>query len=67
MSRIFLRIPRKEITLLTKIIESYDNIGVVSTIDSVKGLVMIHITPDTRGTVLEIVKELSFVEEIWEE
>lgn len=67
MSRIYLRIPRKEITLLTKIIESYDNIGVVSTVDSAGGMVMIHITPDTRGIVMEIIKELPFVEEIWEE
>lgn len=67
MNRIYLRIPRKDITLLTKIIESYDNLGVVSTVNAAEGLVLIHLTPDTKETVMEILSELSFIEEIREE
>lgn len=66
MNKLFLRIPKKDITLLTKIIESYDNLGVVSTVDPAAGLVIIHLTPDTRETILAIVSELSFVQEILE-
>ena len=65
--KILLKIPRKEITYLTKIIESYDNIGVVSTIERNEGLVMIRLTPDTEPIIRSILAELPFVEEIAEE
>ncbi|MBZ4652834.1 MAG: peptidase family protein [Peptococcaceae bacterium] len=66
-NRICLKIPKKEITYLTKIMEGYDNLGVVSTIDPKEGLVMIHITPDTRDTVREILHHLPFVTDINED
>jgi uncharacterized protein (UPF0218 family) len=47
--------------------EGYDNLGVVSTIDPKEGLVMIHITPDTRDTVREILHHLPFVTDINED
>lgn len=63
-NRIYLRVARKEITTLNRIIESYDNIGVVSTINAQEGLVMIQLTPDTEKIVREILNDLSFVQEI---
>ena len=65
--RILLKIPRKEITYLTKIIEGYDNIGIVSTIERNAGLVMIRLTPDTEPIIRSILAELPFVEEIHED
>lgn len=62
-NKIFLKIPTKEITYLTKIIEGYDNLGVVSTIDAREGRVVIHLTPDTRPEIMEIISRLPFVEE----
>lgn len=67
INRIYLRVLRKEITTLNRIIESYDNVGVVSTVNAQEGLVMIHLTPDTEKIVRGILNELSFVQEIIEE
>lgn len=63
-NKLLLRVSRKEITLLTKIIESYDNMGVVSTLDPQQGLVVIHLTPDTEPVIRSILAELNFIEEI---
>ena len=63
-NKIKVKIPRKNITLLTKIIEGYDNLGVVSTLDPQRGLVAIHLTPDTEAVLRRVLNELPFVEEI---
>lgn len=63
-NKVFLKIPKRQIAFLTKIIEGYDNLGVVSTIDAQEGIVMIHLTPDTRQEILEIIAQLPFVEEV---
>ena len=62
MHEIYVKIPKNEISFLTKIFEGYDNLGVVSTIDRVEGLVVIRITPDTEADVRKILQNLSFVE-----
>lgn len=64
VNKIVLKIPKKEISFLTKIMEGYNHQGIVSTVDSKEGLVVIHHTPDTKSTVLEIIKNLPFVEKI---
>lgn len=63
-NKVYLTIPKREITYLTKIIEGFDNLGVVSTIDAEEGRVMIHLTPDTRAEILKIIAELPFVEDV---
>lgn len=63
-NKVYLKIPKREITYLTKIIEGFDNLGVVSTINAQEGRVMIHLTPDTREEILAIITNLPFVEEI---
>lgn len=63
MNKIYLKIPRKEITYLNKILEGYDHLGVVSTIDPREGLVMVHHTPDTREEVRRILQNMPFIEE----
>lgn len=63
-NKIYLKVPKREITYLTKIIEGFDNLGVVSTINAQEGRVMIHLTPDTRAEIMGIIANLPFVEEI---
>ncbi len=59
-NRILLRIPKKDINFLNRIIEGYDNLGVVSTLDPQEGLVMVRVTPDTRQEVMKILAEMPF-------
>ncbi len=59
-NKILLRIPRKDINFLNKIMEGYDNLGVVSTLDPQEGLVMVRVTPDTRREVMKILAEMPF-------
>lgn len=61
-NEIVLKIPRKEISFLTKIIEGYDNLGVVSTLDKQEGLVVVRVTPDTEAEIREILGRLSFID-----
>jgi len=52
--RILLSIAPQDIDFLTRVMEGYDGLGIVSTIDPQRGLVGIRVTPDTREEVLEI-------------
>jgi len=57
---IFAQVDPKNIDLLSKIIEAYDNLGIVSTLDQYKGEVIIRVTPDTYGEVKDILQNLPF-------
>ncbi len=46
--------------MLTKVIEAYDNLGIVSTLDQAKGKVIIRVTPDTWAEMMEILHNLPF-------
>ncbi|MGI5911938.1 MAG: DUF4911 domain-containing protein [Syntrophomonadaceae bacterium] len=48
------------IDMLTRIIEAYDHLGVVSTTNCQKGLVVIHATEDTCPELEEILHHLPF-------
>lgn len=56
--RIFLRLRPRDIDFLNKIMEGYDGLGIVSTVDREEGLVVIRVTPDTRNDVLGIISAL---------
>lgn len=49
-----------DIDLLSKIIEAYEHLGIVSTLDRRRGLVVVHCTSDTRRDVLQILSSLPF-------
>lgn len=53
--------------MLTKIIEAYDHLGIVSTINRQEGLVIVRGTADTRLDLLQILTSLPFPLEIIEE
>lgn len=48
------------IDMLTKLIEAYDNLGIVSTLDQSTGRVVIRVTPETWAEVMDILENLPF-------
>jgi len=46
--------------MLTKVVEGYDNLGIVSTLNQASGMVTIRVTPDTWAEMAEILHNLPF-------
>jgi len=63
-SDIYVRVAPENIDMLTKIVEAYEYLGVVSTLDKKEGRVIIRGTVDTKSEILEILKTLSFPVEL---
>lgn len=63
-NRIILCIPRKDICYFQWIIESYDGMANMSTIDPARGTVQISVTPDRKEEVLSLIKYLKEEERI---
>lgn len=59
-SEIIARVNPENIDMLTKLIEAYDNLGIVSTINRDQGLVIIRGTEDTYPELHQILKYLPF-------
>jgi len=55
-NKIRVRLDPKDIIMLDNIIEGFDGLGIVSTGNPKTGEVVVHVTPDTRDEVLEILK-----------
>lgn len=55
---ICLRIDPKNINYLNRIMEGYEYLGVVTTIDRAEGILMIRVTPDTYEEVKKILANL---------
>ena len=53
------RVDRREIAYLKFILEAYDGLAVVSTLDSQAGVVVVHIAPGCEQDVEKIVADLS--------
>lgn len=51
-------IRRKDVIFINSIIDSYEGIGLVRTIDASKGAVVIYATDSTYQTVLDVLEEL---------
>jgi len=60
MNEIIARIAPDRIDMLTKLVEAYDNLGIVSTLDQSEGMVVIRVTPDTWAEMMEILLNLPF-------
>lgn len=63
-NNIYARVAVKDIDMLTKIIEAYEHLGVVSTISQKQGTVIIRGTEDTRSELIQILNTLPFPVEI---
>ena len=55
----FFRIERREINYFRLIIESYDGMAVVKTIDPYKAIVELRISPGCEGLVIELLDSLN--------
>lgn len=55
---VYLKLPPENIVRLKFLIESYEGIGVLRTLDPERGLVVVLSVPDTVGTVLELIENL---------
>jgi hypothetical protein len=63
-SRIIVCIPKEDICYFQWIIESYDGMANMSTIDPAKGEVQISVTPDCKEEILSLIKYLKEEERI---
>jgi hypothetical protein len=59
-SQIYARLHPGKIDMLTKLIEAYDHLGIVSTLDQTKGLVVIRSTEDSMPELEEILHNMPF-------
>lgn len=59
-SELRVRVAPEKIDLLTRIIEAYDHLGIVSTLDREQGLVIIRGTEDTCPELEKILGQLPF-------
>lgn len=57
---IYGRVEPVKIDMLSKIIEAYEYLGIVSTLDRHQGLIVIRCTEDTREDMLGILESLPF-------
>lgn len=57
---IYGRVEPANIDMLSKIVEAYEHLGIVSTLDRRQGLVVIRCTADTRDDLLGILACLPF-------
>jgi len=57
---IYARVEPANIDMLSKIIEAYEHLGIVSTLDRRQGLVVIRCTGDTREDMMGILASLPF-------
>ena len=54
----YLRIDRREISFLKFILEAYDGIATLTTIDAHQGVVMLRIAPGCEGDVEAVLQDL---------
>ncbi|HOB11710.1 MAG TPA: DUF4911 domain-containing protein [Syntrophomonadaceae bacterium] len=60
MSNIVAQVNPADIDMLTRLIEGFDHLGIVSTLDRQQGLVVIRGTADTLPDLLDILDNLPF-------
>lgn len=60
MGDIYVQVNPQYIDLLTKFIEAYEHLGIVSTLDQNLGKVIIRGTIDTRSGLIEILNNMPF-------
>jgi hypothetical protein len=58
--QIYARLQPEKIDMLTKLIEAYDHLGIVSTLDQARGLVVIRSTVDCLPELQEVLAHLPF-------
>ena len=57
-SQFYIQVLPEHITYVNKIMEGYEYLGMVSTVDREKGLLVIRVTPDTYEDARSIISQL---------
>ena len=57
-AKVWLQVPPRRIDYINKIIEAYDNLAMVSTVDPAEGILVCHVTPDMRPVLLKLLGKL---------
>jgi hypothetical protein len=60
MDRIYVAVEPRKIDMLSKLIEGFEGLGIVSTVDQDKGLVQIRTTADNSAELLHILRHMPF-------
>jgi putative protease len=60
MEKIYAVLRPEKIDMLSKLLEGFEGLGVVSTLDRQLGLVLIRVTHDTGSEVLEVLQHFPF-------
>ena len=55
-----------DVNYVNRILESYEYLGILTTLDSARALCVVHSTADTKGEVCEILRGISIPVEIIE-
>ncbi|HWR09947.1 DUF4911 domain-containing protein [Sporomusa sp.] len=55
---IYIQVEPKDVNFINRIMEGYEYLGVVSTLDRIAGILVIRATPDTAGEVHDILANL---------
>lgn len=58
MKPIYIQVEPRNVNYINRIMEGYEYLGVVSTLDRKAGILVIRATPDTAGEVHEILAHL---------
>jgi hypothetical protein len=56
---LLIQIPPQEIAFLSFILESYEGVAIVRTVDPHKGLIELMVSPDYQQEIREILKDLA--------
>lgn len=57
-TRVYIEIPPEEVNYINRIIEGYEYLGVLTTLDAKRATCQINSTKDTRDTVIDILTHL---------
>lgn len=60
-SRVYIEIPPKDVNFVNRILEGYEYLGVLTTLDSKRAICMIWSTEDTNLEVRKVLSELTEV------
>lgn len=61
---IYVRVEPRDVNYINRIMEGYEHLGLVSTLNSKEGLLVIRVTPDTYQDVLAIITNLPICVEL---
>jgi hypothetical protein len=56
--RLYVRLPRPEIAYFKFILESYENLTLLSVVDRYEAIVQLRFSPDQRREILSVLKDL---------